>query len=92
MKNQTKRYQNVKLEDKRKCNGTKHSAQRHEKFKEYSYVEWKKGSGDLRVKQHLVKLPTCDIELKKSLSSEETHQPQKTDANIMKRVDQIPSS
>lgn len=50
------------FEGKRKCNGTKHRAQGDEKCKEYSYVEWKKGSGDLRVKLHLAKLPTCNIE------------------------------
>jgi len=41
-------------------------------FTEELDSKWNKGSGDLRARPHPAKLPTCEKESKKSLSSKET--------------------
>lgn len=67
----------------RKCIRAKYSAQEM-KLKGKPSAKWNKERGNLRARSHSFKLPTCENELKESLSSEENHQPQKTDANIIK--------
>lgn len=44
------------------------------KFKEKPNAKCNKESGDLRARPHSAKLPTCEKELMKSLSSEGNHQ------------------
>ena len=61
-------------------NRPKTSAQ-GDKSKEKPDSSWNKGSCDLRVRPHPDNLPTCENELKKSLSSEGSHQEEK--ANII---------
>lgn len=64
------------------------------KFKEKSAVKWDKGNSGLRVRSHPAKLPTCEEELKKSLSSEGNHQHQKAGENLIEQEAkvQLPSS
>lgn len=46
-------------------------------IKEKPNAKWNKESSDLRARPHSAKLPTCEKELKKGLSSEGNHQQQK---------------
>ena len=65
--------QSVQFEEKRNTGG---------KSTEKPDAKWNKGSGDLRARPHPAKLPTCEKELKKSLSNKENHQNQKADENV----------
>ena len=80
------KIQNVQFEEKRstrRCNGARTSAQGNKMFKEKSSAKWNKGSGDLRTIPHSANLPILEKELRKSLSSEEDHQNQKADENVL---------
>lgn len=58
------------------------SAQRDKRFKEKPDAKWNKENGNLRARPHSAKFPTCEKELKKSLSNKENHQNQKADENV----------
>lgn len=44
------------------------------KFKEKSDVKWDEGNGGFGARSHPAKLPTCEEELKQSLSRKGNHQ------------------
>lgn len=66
-----------------KCNvGAKFCAQEDKIVTGKADAKWSKGSGDLRARLQPAKFPTCRKELKKNLSSEANHQPQKAYTNV----------
>lgn len=68
----------------------KSSAQKKKKFKVKPNAKYYKRVSNLRASSPPAKLPACEKELKNSLSSEENHNQQRTDANVIERRVHVP--
>ena len=69
--------------------GAKSSVQGYKQLKEKPDAEQNKESGDIRVRFQPAKLPACERELKKSLSSKGKYQQHKADANVIEGEGQV---